>query len=54
MECQSIDIKLVREKLIEYVKADIKEFNRPAIMYNYHHSTHVFNTRDNMDEWTTQ
>ena len=49
--CAFIDISNLRKLLNESIKEDIKEFGKPALIYNFHHKKHVLNTMDTVNQW---
>lgn len=48
---QFLDIKAVKKTFDRSVMEDIKEFGKPALIYNYHHTSKNLNALDTQDMW---
>lgn len=47
----AIDINKLKQLLDYSVKKDIEQYGKPAIIYNYHHTTNKLNTMDTSEQW---
>lgn len=47
----AFDINKLKQLLNYSVKEDIEQFGKPAIVYNYHHTTNKLNAIDAPEQW---